>query len=257
MRAEDLPADDRPAPPGGTALPWGLLDLPDEQRRARAAWDLTDGGHLLVVGTVRSGRSTVLRTLAAAARTGGAAEVHVLDGGGTLADLAEQPHVGSVVGRDELWRAGRLLTALQAEVDRRREVFARSGARDLVEHRARTSADGTAHDGTAHDGTALDEAEPYLVLLVDGWDGWSAALAQVDLGAGVDAMHRLLREGSAAGVRVVLTGDRGLLTSPVAGAAAQVLLLRLADRADAALLGLRARDVPRAAPPGRGLLVRD
>ncbi|WP_167583783.1 FtsK/SpoIIIE domain-containing protein [Kineococcus rubinsiae] len=239
-----VPADVASPRDPGAVLTWGLRDLPDEQRRARAAWDLAAGGHLLVVGTVRSGRSTVLRTLAAAAAE--VSEVHVLDGGGTLGDLARYPHVGSVVGRGELWRAGRLLTRLQEEVDRRRTAFARTGAGDLAEQRARAAA-----------GAAGDAAEPYLVLLVDGWDGWAAALAQVDLGAGVDALQRLLREGSAAGVRVVLTGDRGLLTSPVAAAAADVLLLRLADRADAALLGLRARDVPRQAPAGRGLLVRD
>uniref|UniRef100_UPI003D7EE690 FtsK/SpoIIIE domain-containing protein n=1 Tax=Kineococcus sp. SYSU DK005 TaxID=3383126 RepID=UPI003D7EE690 len=247
VRPADLPGPADPGDPGDLgdpadagALPWGLLDLPDEQRRASAGWDLAAGGHLLVVGTVRSGRSTLLRALAASAAAGDA-EVSVLDGGGVLADLAGAAHVGSVVGRAEPWRAGRLLQRLVEEVQRRRELFARLGAGDLAAARRVPGAGPL----------------PHLLLLVDGWDGWAAELAAVDLGAPVDALHRLLREGSAAGVRVAVTGDRGLLTSPVAAAAAEVVLLRLADRADAALLGVPAREVPGRQPPGRGLLVRD
>ncbi|WP_432535442.1 FtsK/SpoIIIE domain-containing protein [Kineococcus arenarius] len=234
-----VPAADLPAAPGAV-LRWGLLDVPDEQRRAVAAWDPAAGGHLLVAGTVRSGRSTLLRALAVAAGTGDA-EVSVLDGGGALADLADLAHVGSVVGRAELWRAHRLLQRLTEEVQRRRELFARLGVHDLAGARRAPGAGSL----------------PHLVLLADGWDGWAGDLAAVELGAPVDAFHRLLREGSAVGVRVATTGDRALLTSPVAAAAAEVVLLRLADRADAALVGVPAREVPASQPPGRGLLVRD
>ena len=57
-------------------------------------------------------------------------------------------------------------------------------------------------------------------------------------------------------MRVAVAGDRSLATSPVASATAEVLLLRLANRADAALLGVPSREVPRTQPPGRGLLLR-
>ncbi|NAZ78380.1 cell division protein FtsK, partial [Kineococcus sp. T13] len=226
-------------------LAWGLLDVPAEQRRASAGWDLAAGEHLLVVGTVRSGRSTLLRTLAAqAARCAVPVEVHVLDAGGRLGDLAGTGCTGSVVGREEVWRAGRLLQRLQEEVERRRARFARAGVPDLPAEHARARAAGEA-------------LEPYLVLLVDGWDSFAGALADAEPGCGADALLRLLREASAVGVRVALTGDRALLTGAVASACGQVLLLRLADRADAALLGLRAAELPRAAPPGRGVLVRE
>ncbi|MGI4893690.1 MAG: FtsK/SpoIIIE domain-containing protein [Janthinobacterium lividum] len=231
-----------------TGLDWGLMDLPDEQRRATASWDLTEGGHLLVVGTTRSGRSTALRTLAAAAgRAGVPVEVSILDAGGTLGELADLPYVGSVVDRSQVWRAGRLLRRLQEEVDRRRENFARVGVRDLAAQ----------HVLAAQHALAGSVPEPYLLLLVDGWDAWVGALADIDLGAGVDAFLRLLREASAVGVRIALTGDRALATGAVASACSQVLLLRLADRADAALLGVPVRDLPHEQPPGRGLLLRE
>ncbi|MFZ2964564.1 MAG: FtsK/SpoIIIE domain-containing protein, partial [Rhodoglobus sp.] len=50
------------------ALPgagFGLLDLPDEQRREVACWDPAVDGHLLVLGAAGSGKSTALAALAA------------------------------------------------------------------------------------------------------------------------------------------------------------------------------------------------
>ncbi|WP_146099666.1 FtsK/SpoIIIE domain-containing protein [Kineococcus xinjiangensis] len=239
VASADLP----PPAVAGTALPWGLLDLPDLQERRSATWDLAEGQHLLVVGTVRSGRSTLVRTLLAAAGAPPPAPVHcyVLDAGGTLADLDGAPHVGAVVGPEELWRAGRVLARLLAEVESRRALFASLGVRSLEEQQ-----------GCPGAGRPL----PYLLLAVDGWDTWSRVLAEADPSA-ADAVPRLLREGSALGVRVLLTGDRGLLTSAVASAAGCTVLLRLSDRADAALAGVDPRQVPLGVPAGRGLRVRD
>ncbi len=205
-------------------LAWGLLDVPDRQRREVAVWDLDAGQHLLVAGGVRSGRTTLLRRLVVEAGHRGGGEVHVLDAGGGLRDLAGTGTTGSVVALAEVWRAGRLVERLQAEVDRRRSVGRWSGP---------------------------------VVLVVDGWEAWSAALTAADPAVGADGLLRLLREGSGVGVRVVVAGDRQALTGAVAGAVGSVVLLRTADRADAALVGLRPADLPRAAPAGRGVLVVD
>lgn len=62
-------------PAGGLA--YGLADVPAEQRRETAAWDPGEG-HLLVLGGPRSGRSTALATVAAAALASGW-EVHAVD----------------------------------------------------------------------------------------------------------------------------------------------------------------------------------
>ena len=65
MTLDDLPAvfaDDDDVPP----LAFGLTDLPSSQSRAALTLDLVHGGHLYVAGSARSGRSTVLRTLAGA-----------------------------------------------------------------------------------------------------------------------------------------------------------------------------------------------
>ncbi|WP_367190988.1 FtsK/SpoIIIE domain-containing protein, partial [Clavibacter michiganensis] len=62
---------------GAPAIPFALVDLPAEQRRAKAVWCPATDGHLLVVGGPGSGRSTCLRTIAASAAVVGAEVVHV------------------------------------------------------------------------------------------------------------------------------------------------------------------------------------
>ncbi|MFZ0158772.1 MAG: FtsK/SpoIIIE domain-containing protein, partial [Kineosporiaceae bacterium] len=92
---------------GSPALPYALADLPEQQRRAVLCWDLTDDGHLAVVGGPGSGRSTVLRTLAAVAGRAGGIHVHVIDAGADLSDLADparRPHVGTVVAAHDVER---------------------------------------------------------------------------------------------------------------------------------------------------------
>jgi len=224
-------------------LPYGLADLPAEQDRRPAVLDLAAGGHLLVVGTARTGRTTLLRTVAGQlARTRPVEDVHlhVLDcAGGGLLGLTALPHVGAVVCREETERVVRLLTRLLAEVARRQDLLARAGWADLPEQRA-----------AAPPGAAL----PYLVLLLDGWEAFLHGFEDVDGGRPVDVLLRLLREGPAAGLRVVMTSGRGGLLGRVSALLDQRLVLRLADPADAALAGLSPRDLPEQAPPGRGVL---
>ncbi|MFC7716879.1 FtsK/SpoIIIE domain-containing protein [Nonomuraea recticatena] len=59
-------------------LEFGVTDLPWAQRRRPLALDLERGGHLLIAGAARSGRSTALRTIAGAiAATASPADVHL------------------------------------------------------------------------------------------------------------------------------------------------------------------------------------
>ncbi len=60
--SQDIMLADVPSPPSGFAI--GLLDLPDEQRQPPAAYDPGEHGSLLVLGSSRSGKSTLLTTIA-------------------------------------------------------------------------------------------------------------------------------------------------------------------------------------------------
>ena len=238
--------DDLPGPSTDQAIALGVLDLPGEQRRGAVTFDLAGGDHLLVAGGARSGRSTALRTLATrlAARCD-VTDLHLfgLDGGGgALTPLSALPHCGAVVGRDETARGDRLLRRLVEEVERRQRLLADAGH--------------GSHEEQRRSAPPADRL-PWLVLLVDGWEGLVTAFEQVDHGRPLDTVLRLVREGAAVGVRVVLTGDRTVLTGRAGSAFRDRLVLRLSDPADYGLAGISPRQVPTDLPPGRALVGPD
>ena len=166
--------------------------------------------------------------------------LYALDaGGGALSALARLPHCGAVVSRDESARGDRLLTRLVEEVERRQQVLARGGLGSLEDQRA---------------GARADDRLPWIVLLVDGWEGLQVAYEEVEHGRPLERVGRLVREGGAVGVRVVLTGDRTVLTSRVGAAFRTRLVLPLPDPTDYGLAGIPVRQVPAFRPPGRALL---
>ncbi|MCU1599580.1 MAG: putative cell division-related protein, partial [Frankiales bacterium] len=219
-------------------LPFGVEDHPGTQSQRTAALDLVHGGHLLVAGAARSGRTTLLRALAASlAAATSADDVHLyaLDcGGGSLLELEALPHTGAVVTRSQPDRAERLLARLSAEVTRRQELLAAAGWSDLAEQRA----------GSA-------SPLPYLLLMVDRWEGFTA-FEEHDTGRLPDALLRLVRDGLSVGLRVVVTGDRTALIGKLSQAVEDTVVLRLAERSDYSLAGLSPRSLPEVIGDGRG-----
>jgi S-DNA-T family DNA segregation ATPase FtsK/SpoIIIE len=221
-------------------LRYGLTDRPHEQRQVPAVFDIARGGHLLIAGAPQSGRSTVLRTLAgglAAQVDPDEAHLYVLDGGGALMALSALPHCGAVVTAAEPDRVERLLSRLTAELGARTRMLAADGHGDLAEYRA---------------AQPPDRRPPFLLVFVDRYDAFLTALEHIDGGRLLGELQRLIRDGLAAGIRVVVTGDRTLLTGRLGGLVEDKLVLRMADRTDFALAGLHSRAIPRDMPNGRG-----
>ena len=231
------------ATPRTAAVLLGLVDNPARQEQRPLTADLTAAGTMLVVGGVRSGRTTVLRTLAAtAANLLDPLRLHLyaLDcAGGGLQGLAGLPHCGALIGRDQPAALGRVLARLSAEVSRRHTVLAGMGVGSFGE--------------AASAGTEL----AHLLLVIDGWEGFVAAADEYDTGQSVELLYSLIRESSAAGLTIAISGDRGALTGRLAGIVAQKFVLRLSDRADYALAGIPLRSVPTAMPPGRAIRAAD
>ena len=233
------------APAAGTAdvapIPFGITDVPARQAREAMTLDLAHGGHVVVAGAARTGRSTLLRTIAGsiAARVS-AADVHIygIDAGtGALLPLTALPHCGAVITRDQTDRIERLLGKLRAEITRRQQLLAADGFAGVAEQRARTQDPG--------------QRLPWMVLLVDWWEGYFAAFEKYDYGRLIDALLQVMREGAAVGMRVVVTTDRMALLGQTGTVFEKRLLLRLNDPSDAGQAHIRERSLPTHQPPGR------
>ena len=229
-------------PAGDVApIPFGLTDVPARQSREAMTLDLAHGGHVVVAGAARTGRSTLLRTIAGSiAARASADDVHIyaIDAGsGAMLPLTALPHCGVVVTRDQTDRIERLLGRLRAEITRRQQLLANDGFAGVAEQRARTA----------------DPARrlPWMVLLVDWWEGYFAGFEKYDYGRLVDGLLQLMREGAAVGMRVVVTTDRLALLGQTGTVFARRLLLRLNDPSDAGQANIRERSLPTHQPPGR------
>ncbi|GAA1571624.1 FtsK/SpoIIIE domain-containing protein [Dactylosporangium maewongense] len=204
-----------------SGLVFGREDQPELRAQPAAVWDLHEGTNLLVAGRPRSGRSTFLRTVAAAALRTGEIHIYVMDCGGTLGDLAALPHCGAVVDAGQLDRGARLLARLEA----------------LIRERERGGG-------------------PRTLLLVDDWDTWLQTFGEVDHGTLYDALVRIARKGPAVGVHVAVAGSGALLTSgrfrALTESSRDLLALPFAP-GDHALLGIPATAVPGDQRPGQAI----
>ncbi|MFI1360662.1 FtsK/SpoIIIE domain-containing protein [Streptomyces sp. NPDC020898] len=227
-------------------IPFGLIDLPAKQSRKPISLDLVHGEHTLLLGGARSGRSTALRSLAGSlARTTSPHDVHVYGidcGSNALLPLMRLPHVGAVVSRDEPDRVRRLIDRLLVEIARRQQLLAMEGASSLAEQRA---------------SAAPEDRMPWMVLLLDGWEGFVSTFEAYNYGQLLEVAQRIFREGSAVGLKVVMTADRTGLSGHVSSAFADRLVLRFSDPNDYSTAGLQAREVPKSMPAGRALRITD
>ncbi|MCW2644111.1 MAG: segregation ATPase FtsK/SpoIIIE -like protein [Pseudonocardiales bacterium] len=225
------------------SVTFGLLDDPKRQLQSPLSLDLEAGSSVLFTGGPRSGRSTALVTIAAAAAGQLAPDelaIYVLDcAGGALGVLAELPHCGTAVTREPFELVEKLLGRLETEVIRRQAWLVERGVGSVAEARVA--------------GLSI----PLMLCLLDGWESFAAAAEEHDGGHSVEALGGLLRTAAAAGLTVVLAGDRSTLAARLGGAVATKFVLGLAERADYALAGISARAVPLDMPPGRAIRAAD
>jgi len=236
----DLPPTPPAADGGLPPVAIGLEDLPTLQLQRPVMLDLDTLGHLFVIGASRSGRSQTLRTIAGAlAARHATANVHIyaIDAaGGALAALGRLPHTGAVASRNDVERVDRLLTRLDEELDRRQEQIAAHHASNLTELRS-----------------ALPPGPrpAHLVLMIDGWESLYGTIHELDNGRLIELIYRLLREGGAAGIHVVAAGDRGLLNGKIGTLNDNRLLLRMNDKSDYLMIGIKMQELPTVVESGR------
>ena len=201
----------------------GVVDRPDLQGREPLQVDLERDGGLVVVGASGSGRTTLIRTLAAqvARDPHGPWHVHVIDHGSRLADLVGVGAVGDVVEVHDTERVLRLLRSTDEEVSRRA-----------------TGAPGP--------------PAPRRLLVVDGIAAMEERYERLDRGEAMDLLARIARDGRAVGVHVVVTAHRRAeVPAALTGVLAARIVLRCATTDDAAAMGLDDAAASADLAPGR------
>ncbi|GAA0225911.1 type VII secretion protein EccC [Actinomadura nitritigenes] len=118
----------------------GIVDKPFDQRRDPMWLDLSGAaGHVGVAGAPQAGKSTLLRTLItslALMHTPQEVQFYCLDfGGGSLAPLADLPHVGGVASRLDPDRVRRTVAEVSGLLESRERFFTERGIDSIATYR--------------------------------------------------------------------------------------------------------------------------
>ncbi|MEU7764886.1 type VII secretion protein EccCa [Nocardia sp. NPDC049190] len=234
-------------------LPIGVIDKPYEQRRDVLVIDLSGGqGNLAVVGGPQAGKSTTLRTVimaAAATHTPEQVQFYCLDfGGGTLAGLADLPHVGSVAGRLEVDRVRRTVAEMTTLLHQREERFRELGIESIHEFRKRKAqlSQMPAAERAAH--PLSEDLHGDVFLVIDGWPTIRAEFEMLE-----PALNAIAAQGLSYGIHLMVGASRWAEIRPaVKDLIGTRLELRLGDPSDSEMDRRTAVLIP-VGRPGRGL----
>lgn len=228
-------------PPSGQ-LVLGMKDRPAQQEQTPWLADYARSGHLLVFGASGSGKTEVLRTIAAAATASGEpapACVYGIDaGGGGLTVLESLDSVGAIVVEQQTERMLRLIRMLHRTVVERNAALAARGVADLA---------------------ALASTGEYLQRIHLLIDNLPSVLDALEGGGShrrqhAEQLQTILVEGRRAGVHVSATAPtRTGIPSALGASFGQRLVLRMPVDDDYLLLGVPGGVLDADSAPGRGL----
>ncbi len=240
---EVLPIDRFLADPIGEGeIILGLQDLPARQTQRPLLWNPAEEGHLLFIGGARSGRTSALRTILAQAvmrYSPSNLHIYVADyGNGALLPLAGAPHCGAVISQADHERLPRLMERLLTDLERRQAALSAAGVGSISEQRKRSSP---------------EDALAYAIVAIDGWERLTGTFGADQLVVFREQVMRVLREGPAVGIRLVLTADRTFTGDKIASAIDTQYLLPLRDPNDYRAAGIMIRELPANLVPGRML----
>lgn len=178
-----LPAAEQDRIFGGWSIRLGLMDLPDQQRTVPVAWAPASHGHLALIGGSESGaRETLASAVDALACHSMESHFYILDADNTFNAMAGHHRTGAHAGLHELRRGVRILERLAREQSER------------LSH------------------AVSDDTTP-LVVVITGWGSWVSAFRSGPLAWAEDLVQDLVRDGGKAGLTMLLSGQRELVSA--------------------------------------------
>ncbi len=239
----ETPAGLRPADWGrvpALTVPVGIVDRPFEQRRD-PHWLELASSHMVIVGGPQTGKSTALRAVLASltlTHTPAQVQIYALDfGGGTLAGLADLPHVGMVASRLEPDRMRRTVAEVRTMLDERERLFAEHRIDSIGTYRRMVAA-----------GQAPVDRFGDVFLVIDGWGVIRSDNEELEA-----QITQIAARGLGFGVHVILTAARWMEVRPALKDLISTRLeLRLGDPSESDIDRRAAVNVPERTP-GRGL----
>lgn len=219
----------------------GRVDIPRMQTQETLRLELSKDGHLALFASPGYGKSTFLQTVVLdLARTHSPAHLHVylLDfGTNGLLPLRGLPHVADTVTVDDAIKAEKLIARIRGEIRRRKQLLSEYAVASLDMYER-----------------ASGRIEPYLLLVVDGFDGLKGAKGDE---AVTDLLYAVAREGAGLGIHLLLTAGRhASLRNNLAANIKRQIALKLNDDGDARTIvgrtSLQVDDLP-----GRGMIKLD
>jgi ESX secretion system protein EccC len=187
-----------PGDPDWLRVPIGIVDRPYDQSQRPLVHDFTGrSGHLAIAGAPRSGKSTLLATLIASfalTHPPDAVQFYCVDlGGGLLHELADLPHVGTVLSAREPNEVRRLVRELLTVVAEREEGFRRDGVASISAwHQRRAAAPPDERDGYGE-----------VFLVIDDWSRFRQEFSQLE-----PAIEEMAGRGLHHGVHLIVAANR-------------------------------------------------
>jgi DNA segregation ATPase FtsK/SpoIIIE, S-DNA-T family len=227
-----------------TEIVFGLQDDPANQVQHPARWNPEKTGSLAIFGAGGSGKSTVLKTIAAAASAvtnGPPPEIYALDfAGRSMEALEDLPTVGAVISSDEHERVTRLLMRLNSIISSRTDRLAEVRASDVSSYRRLDSLN--------------EDQMPRVFVLLDGYQNFVTMYERIERGVWLDLVPKLIAAGRAVGVHFVITADRrNAMSQSTYGIIPERIVLRLANDDDYGNVGAPSKILSSDSPEGRCL----
>lgn len=175
----------------------GMADDPENQAQIPISLDFAGGGHHMVLGTVSTGKSTLLQTAIyslAACYTPDILNIYCLDfSSKMLAVFSELKHVGGYMDESDLDtdRINKFFTMMSRILDERKERFAGTSFEDYVNHNGWT--------------------EPAILVVIDNYGSFHEKTGE----AYESIMMRIAKDGNGCGVFLLVSaGGIGIQELP-------------------------------------------